>query len=89
MSLKDRLKSESFRNDVRTCFSFLGIENKMSNLKQYDHMFNWTLLAKNVRNGVGLDMVCDICGNEDNFIVTIELTGKKCCSVCHVKICGQ
>ncbi len=72
-----RLKSESFRADVRLVMDYLGIENNGENFKIWDKMLEWTTFANNIRNPSQTARVEPLwAGHPIGHIITVELPGR-------------
>lgn len=72
-----RLRSEEFRQSIRTVFDHLGIENTMRNFKKYDKMLEWTTFAHNILHPVKMARVYPIWnGQPIDQHITVELPGR-------------
>lgn len=72
-----RLKSESFRTDVRLVMDYLGIENTGRNFKEWDKTLEWTTFANNIRNPHKTAWVEPLWyGHPIGATITIDLPGR-------------
>lgn len=72
-----RLDYEEFRAAVRLVFEHLGIENKMSNFRLYDKMFNWLEIAKNIQHPRHHAVVIILCRSlPTEFTTLVALRGE-------------
>lgn len=72
-----RLRSESFRQDVRLVFDFLDIENTGRNFKEWDKIIDWTTLAHNINFPMQTARVEVLRhGLKTGGIITVKLPGR-------------
>lgn len=77
-----RLESEGFRKKVRYVLNKLGVESNVKNFLIWDKILDWNELAHSFKIGPRGKEVCSFCGLESNVMITVQITGKKCCSKC-------
>ncbi len=72
-----RLRSERFRQSVRTVFKYMGIENTVRNFHEFDKQIAWEEFAGNIQNPTKWARV-DVLwhGQKSGTIITIKLPGR-------------
>ena len=72
-----RLRSESFRQDVRLVFLTWRIDNTMKNFKELDEIIDWTACAHNIRYPTKTAKVEVLrSGLPTGGIITVRLPGR-------------